>query len=108
MAFGLDPADRSVGADDSVLDLVRNTVRERPLNRREDPFAVLRMNLAFVALERMVESAWGQAVDALDVVGPVDRARALVPVPRADVRGVERKPQAFLAFLGREMREGRR
>src|SRR5262245_53107607 len=58
------------------------------------------MNLVLIAVQRPVEAAGCQAVEALEVLGPVNGVRAEIPVPRTHVGGLERELETPLVFSG--------
>ena len=68
-----------------------------PVESTLDSRAIVRMNFPFVARERAVEAALGQAVDTGEVVGPLNDVGREVPVPGAHRCGVQRETQTFFA-----------
>src|SRR5207247_3359657 len=74
VAAALDPADRTVGKNDAVLDRERLARLPCTLHRREDALAVVRMHeLDQLRLGRRAGFE-AKSVDAVDLVRPGDRS----------------------------------
>ncbi len=85
------------GAIDAVLDVVRRAVVDGAAQRGHDPLAIVGVDVALVARERAVEGAGRDAVQPLEIVGPLHRLPRQVPVPGAQRRGVEDVAQVGFA-----------
>ena len=69
-------------------------VRERVLDLREHPFAVIWMKMFLERRERPAEGPELETVDALDIRRPDHAASGQLPFPRAEATGFDRKPEA--------------
>ena len=84
-----------------IFDLVGNAFFHGAPQRRQHAFAIVRVNLALVALECSVERAGRKTVDLLEVVRPsAPVCDDSIPLPRAHQGGIEREPQTLLAASG--------
>ena len=90
LAAAVQDADDAVGPDDAVLEGERRVIFERPVQRAVDRVPVLRVDVAQQSLVARGKSTGGQAVDAIQLIGPGDLVGRDVPLPAADVRDVLR------------------